>query len=241
MSQNEIFQKIGLSPHESAVYLALIQHGPSTVSEIGRDSGLHRPAIYKVLPDLQRKGLISITPKGKRQRYIAESPEKIRQLFEAFKSKVDPIIGELTQMHQSRGTRPLVKFLEGRRGLEQVMEELVNSLGRGDIYYRFTAAKNYDVLEKYLPPDYKVKRDQKQLQRFIITSEDIKKSTRNALDRAIKAVPAGSILFDQNINQIIFGNKVAFIDYNSETALVIVNKAIADFQREVFKLLYDKL
>lgn len=241
MNQKEILQKIGLGSYEADVYLALIEHGPSTVSEIGRYSGLHRPAIYKVLPSLQQKGLISISPKGKRQRYIAETPERLSQLFEALKAKVDPAIKELTQLHQTQGTRPLVKFVEGRRGLAQVMEDLVNSLKRGDIYCRFTAAQNYNVLEKYLPPDYKAKRDKKQLQRFVITSEDIKRSTKSALDRAIKAVPHGSALFDQNINQIIFGNKVAFMDYNSETALVIENKAIADFQREVFKLLYAKL
>jgi hypothetical protein len=47
--------------------------------------------------------------------------------------------------------------------------------------------------------------------------------------------------FDYNITQIIYGDRVAFIDYNSETALVIESKVIADFQEHIFKMLYKKL
>jgi hypothetical protein len=47
--------------------------------------------------------------------------------------------------------------------------------------------------------------------------------------------------FDYNITQIIYGNRVAFIDYNSETAMIIESKSIADFQTRIFKSLYKGL
>ena len=35
--------------------------------------------------------------------------------------------------------------------------------------------------------------------------------------------------------------KIAFVDYNTETAIIIENSTIAKFQERLFKLLYQKL
>lgn len=39
----------------------------------------------------------------------------------------------------------------------------------------------------------------------------------------------------------MYGDKVAFIDYNSETVLLIENPKIAEFQKALFKSLYKRL
>ena len=47
--------------------------------------------------------------------------------------------------------------------------------------------------------------------------------------------------FDYNVTEVIYGDRVAFIDYNSETAMIIESKVIADFQKHIFKSFYKKL
>ena len=39
----------------------------------------------------------------------------------------------------------------------------------------------------------------------------------------------------------IVSDYLAFIDYNSETAMIIENNVIADFQKHIFKSFYKKL
>ena len=129
----------------------------------------------------------------------------------------------------------------GPEGIKKVLGDVVQTLKRGEVYYRITSAKSFESLRKYRPKNYSELRDQKQLQRFVIASKYIKAQEKDKLNRAVKVVPEGSALFNHDINQIIYGDKVSFIDYKSLTAVIIENKGIADSQREIFKLLYQRL
>jgi hypothetical protein len=82
-------------------------------------------------------------------------------------------------------------------------------------------------------------RDRKRLDRFVINNE--KAAEKMILGREVKTIPKEVDAFDYDINQIIYGNKVAFMDFNSDTAVLIENKKIADLQRAIFKVLYKYL
>jgi len=84
-------------------------------------------------------------------------------------------------------------------------------------------------------------RDQKKLERQVITNSQTAKGKINKIDRFIKVMPPDLGPFEHNVTEIIYADKVAFIDYNSETATIIESKKIADFQKHIFKTLYKKL
>ena len=67
------------------------------------------------------------------------------------------------------------------------------------------------------------------------------KRKSNRLHRLIKTVPAKYDLFSYDITQLIYKDKVAFIDFGSLSAAIIENPTFAEFQRKIFKLLFDKL
>lgn len=79
------------------------------------------------------------------------------------------------------------------------------------------------------------------MQKFVITNEATESRRRNRIERYAKVVPKSFDPFEYNITQIIYGNNVAFIDYDSETASLIENPTFARFQRQIFKLLFSKL
>ena len=95
----------------------------------------------------------------------------------------------------------------------------------------------------FLPEKYKKIRDEKEIQRCIITSQELKKAKEieHKLNREIRAVPKNYDLFDDNIGKIIYGNKVAIIDYNTSTSFIIENKKFAEFEKKIFLLLYRYL
>lgn len=241
MEPKDLLQKLGLNEKESLVYTALVERGPSTVSAIARTCGLYRPQIYAVIPLLQNKGLITLFPKGKQRRYVAENPAKLQSMLEATTQDLGRAMGVLEALYNAQGGRPIIKYLEGPQGLKMVLTDLLHTMKRGETYYRVTSVHSYDSLRQYLPENYTRQRNAKQLERYIITNENIAGQTKNLLDRAVKAIPPESALLEHDINVIIYGPKVAFIDYRTETAMIIESQTIADLQRELFLLLYKRL
>ena len=241
MDNITLLSQLGLSEKESIIYLSLLSSGQETISGIAKNTNLHRPIIYKTLPILQNKGLVTTTIKGERKYFVAEPPEKLHGLLQETERTVQNLIPELQAIYTSVEKRPTVKFLEGKKGITFVFEDILQTLKKGDVFYRYSSSQSLTHSEKLLPKNYQERRDEKQLERFVITSDTIAKETKPQLERAVKTVPKQFGLFDYNITQLIYGNKIAFNDYGSESALIIENKAMADFQRQLFKTLFAKL
>ena len=245
MDHTKFLQKLGLNEHESAVYLALLLHGKIGVSDIARKTGLYRTMIYDALAGLTREGLIGVLPKGKYKVYVAESPKKLEKKFLELSNHFDEEITELSALyHAPDKNRPVVKYVEGQQGIMGVHDDIVETLKKGDTYYRYSSSiahRSPDPRNIYLSKKYRLLRDQKKLERKVITNLPNKLGKRNRLEREIKVVPSDFDLFEYNVSQLIYGDKVAVIDYNTETAVVIENPTVAKFQRKIFELLFRKL
>ena len=241
METKKILEQVGLRPKQAAIYLALVEHGPQRITDICKYTQLHRPAVYKHLPYLTKMHLVSATPKGKQIFYTAESPEKLSVMIQALEGTLKTAMPELLSSFANFDKRPTVKFFEGRSGLTFIFDDIVHTLKKGDIYYRYSSIKDMKHSESYLPGDYRKIRDSKQLERFIITNKATASQKKPELERALKVVPDKYGLFDFDIMQIVYGNKIAYVDYNTETSLLIENPIIAEFQRKLFKILFDLL
>ena len=137
-----------------------------------------------------------------------------------------------------------MKYVEGQKGIRGIHDDVVETLKKGDTYYRYSSSdahKKPDLRNEYLSKKYRLLRDQKQLERKVITNMPNKMGKHPRLEREIKVVPPDFDLFEYRISQIIYGNKVAVIDYNTETGVVIENATIAKFQQKIFELLFRKL
>lgn len=241
MKITDILSALGLRSDEITIYLTLLEQPPVTISELSRLTSLHRPLIYRAIPILIEKGLISVAPKGKQKRYTAESPRRITRLFEDAQNLFETFLPDLEASYLTKEKRPLVKYLEGRKGITWVFEDLLQTLHQGDVFYRYSSGSDIQSAEKYLPKNYRKIRDQKQLERFVITNEKTGAQKRKRLERTLKVVPKSSQPFEYNVTLIIYGLKIAFIDYNSETALIIENQILAKFQVHLFKMLFERI
>ena len=86
MDYTAFLEKLGLSTHQSVVYLSLLMDGKMGVSEIARKTGLYRTMIYQGLAGLGREGLVNTSLKGKYKTYSAEPPNRLEKKFlELFK------------------------------------------------------------------------------------------------------------------------------------------------------------
>lgn len=245
MDIGKLLQILGLTKHESAIYYSLLQTGPAKISIISRQTGLHRPTIYQTIPNLIKKSLLTHSTKGKQKIYIPEPPEKLKKLFFELADNFDNAIPEMNKLFETFGQRPIVKFLEGKEGIKKIHQDLVDSLKKDSIYYRYTSNLTLKRFKEYLPKNYQKIQENKKLQRLIINNVPVSRedsfAKKQKLDRLTKTIPLETSKFEHDINQIIYDNKVVYIDSNTETAFVIENKKIADFHRDLFQILWKKL
>ncbi len=241
MEKSNILQSLGLAPRENAVYLTLLERGPLLIADIAKITGLHRPTIYKTLPGLQGKQLVSVTPKGKQKRYVAETPEKLRAVFERFRENFEQALPDLQRAYDIQKRKPLVKFVEGKNGLTFITDDLLHTLKRGGIYYKYTTKRASISARKYLQRHFYADRDAKQLQRFMITDELADWQKKPDMNRLAKIIPQRYGLLDDNLMQVIYGDKVAVADFETETAFIIESPLFATLQRKIFKALFDLL
>ena len=126
---------LNFSEKEASVYLALLELGKGTVSQIARKANINRTHGYNILDILVNKGLANISGKEPKQEYVAESPDKIKDMVRAeikkqeeFLKEADKIIPELKSVHNVKG-RPQIRFYEGKEGIQQVYEDTLTSKG----------------------------------------------------------------------------------------------------------------
>jgi sugar-specific transcriptional regulator TrmB len=236
-----LLQRIGLSEPELKVYEYLFREGRSSVVGIGRALTLHRPHLYRILETLALRGLVSTVTEGKRKFFVAAPPERVSDLFASLSREMDEALPDLSREYRTSKDKPTITHYEGRSGVTSVFADLVASAKRGETFYRYSSEKDLAHTNSYLPRDYRKKRDEKKLERFVITAPRIGKGKKTRMERAMKYIPEGFDLFDQDIIELIYANKVAFIDLNTENGFVIDCAPLADFHKKLFRLLYQKL
>lgn len=59
--------------------------------------------------------------------------------------------------------------------------------------------------------------------------------------RDVISIPGSFDQFDDDITKVIYGNKVAVIDYNSQMAWIIDDARFAQYEGKIFRLLHKLL
>lgn len=232
--------KLGLSPHAVDVYVFLLERGQKTATQLADGLRLHRPQIYRALAELQESQLVIQSLSGKQKKYTAESPKKLERLAKDVAEQIHEIIPELESRALRKTSRPIIKILEGSKGIRAVFDDVVVSCTTGEVFYRYTSELDLDKVNSFLPKDYRARRDAKKLERFVISNHISGNQKKKRLERTIKFITQNDP-FNQNIIELIYANKIAIIDLNTETSLIIENESIAAFQKVIFRNLYKHL
>jgi len=61
------------------------------------------------------------------------------------------------------------------------------------------------------------------------------------LERELITIPPEFDDFADNVSLTLYGNKIAYIDFTTETSIIIEHKALADFHQKMFRMLYVSL
>jgi len=127
-------KNLGLDNTEAKVYLALLQIGPSTVTEITKKAGITRTLGYHTLEKLGWDGLVNrVSGKHKKLRYLAEHPKNLVQFTKdkknAWKKRLEEIEKDLPNFISlyKIAEKPVVRFQEGLNGVKSIYSETLES------------------------------------------------------------------------------------------------------------------
>ena len=233
---------LGFSEKEASVYLALLELGPSTTTEISRTAGINRTTGYDILESLVNDGLVNLVGETKIQRFVAESPEKvisflenkIKQSQERLR-QAQLLLPELLSVFSVK-EKPKAKFYEGIERVKETFEDTLNA--KGDILAYAVGADAFKAVGEEYFKDYFRRRVERNVKVKVICPDDpdtLKVIARDKEElRESVVVPRDKFYFTTETN--IYNNKILIVSWKEKFAVLIESEEIVDTQKKVFEL-----
>lgn len=236
-----ILEALWIHEHGAKIYLTLLERGEKSIADLTKLAGLYRVEIYRQLPFLLDAWLLVEIVRGKRKTYSATNPYKLQEMHEQKQKNLNQNIQDLIQNYAYQDKKPKVIYQEWKKALMYVFSDIVHSLWHGEVLYRVSSEKDVSAANTYLPENYREIRDKKQLERYVIMSESGAKEKSPRLERELVTIPPELDDFQDNVSLTIYGDKIAYIDFSSETSIIIEHKALVDFHKKMFRIMYMSL
>lgn len=242
----ERLKNIGLSDNEAKVYLAMLELGPSPVVEIARKAEVNRPTAYVQIESLKKKGLVSTQTKGKKHLFIVESPARLEFYLdsemkdvEQKKDELGKILPDLEKLFVSAGSRPQVRFFEGKEGVLAMQSMLLKSgikevLGIGSMDSMLKVFPQ--IQEKYSPE--RVKRGIRSRLIYSYSGGSVLKESDGKMLRESRFISPDKMPFKGDIT--IYGDSVAITAFEGKVSSVVIeHPEIADSFKQFFEFMWN--
>ncbi len=241
-----LLKQLGFSDKESAVYLALLKRGPSSVRTLAQASQINRGTTYDILKSLKDSGLVSFYHQDTKQFFVAEDPSRLHKTLEqkienleSVKQSLADAIPELKSMFNKAGDKPVVKYYEGFSGVKTVLSDVLETtqISKEKIYYVFSSAAIRSHLYKAFP-GFTKERIRKKIQVWAIGLGH--RGTRAPLSekKSLHAKKSSPTYI------LIYPGKVAMISVNTNhqpLALIIEDQALFATQKQLFEFIWEAL
>lgn len=227
--------KLGFTPNQTDVYLALIQTGQTKVGPLIKITDFHRNIVYRALEDLKLRRLVSKIEKRGVAYYSPNDPEPI--LFETKQLEIlaNDAVKEIKSLHKQSCSEAIV--LQGRQGILDLMDIMLQE--GEDVYLIGAQFQLPGFLTKEEVARYKKLLLLKKIRHYALIQPSIKNIPFQELVDKIRVLP--KILPTSPLVIWIFGKAVAHVLWEEpQTIFLIKNKKIADGYRDYFKLLWKQ-
>ena len=238
-----LFQKLGLNEKQGKIYLAILELGGCSMTEVARKAKLKRPTCYLLVDELIILGLLTQTSKGKRKYYSAVHPRRLMEIAKNREREIEQIFPQLLALHNTPKDNQKVHVWEYNfaAGVDQLYEDIYKALKNGEEVLFFT---NIDALRVFPSSVRLYKKMLKQLKDPRIRELNFGNEAGIAWAKEIKPYQ-GKNHFVRNLptnypyegtDNMIFGNKVVICSLKKDIFLVVIeNKNIADTYRAMFE------
>jgi sugar-specific transcriptional regulator TrmB len=231
----------GLSENEAKVYLAALELGETSVYRLAKKSGVKRTTTYLAVESLKEKGLISAFQRNNITLCYAESPKKLALVLEEKKRSLDRIMPELLAFNNLMDRKPKIRYFEGREAYKEVFNDVLNYAGNEMLG---TFNEKFWDYENFFTSHFMPKRKEKKIWARTLFQDNPELRSLKREEQAhffqSKLVPGDK--FKIEIEMVIYGNnKVGFVSYDEEMAIIIESQKIHDTQKSFFETIWNLL
>ncbi len=243
LSLTKILEKTGLRTTEAKVYMASLELGAASVSNIAKEANIKRTTVYPALKSLIEKGLMNSTVTGIKQSYEATSPDKLERFVDDQKKIVTDAIPDFMSLYTKELGSGEMKRYKGVAGMRQAFKYVLSELKPGDEYLFISDSDKWinldpEFLTHYVDERAKLKLKQRGL---VHDTTGVINKLRMQQDPniQIKRLPDK---YDFRSN-IMITSELVIIQKLVEPMEVttIKDKNIADFQRDIFNILWEEV
>ncbi len=242
MVSEKQLEDLGLSNKEAGVYLALLELGTSTMTEIARAAQINRTTGYPILESLANKGLVNFVGESKIQKFAPENPEKVISFLEnkikQDKEKirlVQNLMPELLSVYNVK-EKPKVKFYEGVDRMKEAFEDTLTA--KGEILAYAVGTDMFRAISREYFKDYTKRKIEEGIRVRVIAPDDAESRAVVAHDkeelRESVLIPKDKFYFSVETN--IYNNKVLAVSWREKFAVIIESEEISSSQRKIFEL-----
>ncbi|MBP7134160.1 hypothetical protein KBA73_03000 [Patescibacteria group bacterium] len=232
----------GLTEREGLIWETLATGVPLHVSQLAQATELHRPAVYLALKALLKKELITFVTQRKRVLYTTTGVDQLKQ-YAATREKA--LKGFLKTVPALPGASSIaskeLRIFHGKE-LVEVWKIIRDETPKRTTFFRYDAYSPKMSASLYMPAGYYADMEKKKLERFVITNQGLRSAKYvKKMECASQVLPASFDRFEQGVTQFIVGDLLALVDFTTETAFVIRNKALAEYHKQLFLFVYSRL
>ena len=221
MHLRAVIEQLGYTPHEVTVYLAALELGGSTATEIAAKAKLPRTSVSLIIASLQKKGLMNAYLQRRRRIWAAENPEKLLISLKESEAALKIVLPELQSLRHDTGVKPTVRTYGGPHEIRQIMNDILESK------HHVSAILAWDdwmeLLGKSYLDDFIETRQRHYLRLQLLTPKtksSIALKQRDAQEmRVTQFLPESVSINNANF---IYANKVAIISLNKKRPVGIL-------------------
>jgi len=125
MEMLDVLKSIGLEGKSAQLYLASLRLGPASILSLSKTTGIHRPALYKLLEELESEGIFFTTPSGSRKLYAAVEPERLLTFVKKRERMLEEALPGLKLLMGQASKKPTVEYYEGREQLKALYRSVL--------------------------------------------------------------------------------------------------------------------
>ncbi len=234
----QMFEKLGFSDKEAAVYEALYQRGANSVSTLASITGVKRTSVYDIAKELLARGLIITFQQGGTTYFAVDD---VKKLYLDQKEKLhfaEKIIENLKS--GGLGDNGMqVTYYKGQEGYREMYEDILRYSPK-ELLCMMNIDNFYIGIDDEREKQWTKERHQKGIKvRLILQDSKIAremKEVSSKINREIKIIPANKFPFQSS--SFIYKDYVTFFHTNNDvfTGIRIQHPEFYRLQMEMFEL-----
>ena len=236
-----ILTELGLDESEARAYLALLELGTASISEISLRSGLKRTSIYNFINRLVELGIMVQRVEGSRKKFKATSPETLIALQEKRLGYLKERVHDLASVISSTAEKPRISYYASLDQIKQILYEIPRCKNEVLMIWPDTVLSNLLDRDEFMNDLFKQRLEAGVSVKAVILSDDTKfsvykdKKLKKTAGRQIRMAPPS---MEMPMAVCIFDTgKVAFISSAKEGfGFLIQSNDVYTSMRSLFAL-----